>query len=114
MQILLVVNIFRGANLLLLQKKMKNMKTFVNMLILTGSVAAAVACTQKEEAFQYTLDTFADIKVMRYRVPGWEALSLDQKAYAYHLAEAAKWGRDIYWDQNCKYNLPLRHARSRS
>ena len=110
MQILLVVNIFRGANLLLLQKKMKNMKTFVKMLILTGSVAAAVACTQKEEAFQYTLDTFADIKVMRYRVPGWEALSLDQKAYAYHLAEAAKWGRDIYWDQNCKYNLPLRHA----
>ena len=89
---------------------MKNMKTFVKMLILTGSVAAAVACTQKNEEFRYTLDSFADIKVMRYRVPGWEDLSLDQKAYAYHLAEAAKWGRDIYWDQNCRYNLPLRHA----
>ena len=86
------------------------MKTFVKMLILTGSVAAAVACTQKNEEFRYTLDSFADIKVMRYRVPGWEDLSLDQKAYAYHLAEAAKWGRDIYWDQNCRYNLPLRHA----
>ena len=89
---------------------MKNMKTFVKMLILTGSVAAAVACTQKKEEFKYTLDTFADIKVMRYQVPGWDALTLEQKAYAYHLAEAAKWGRDIFWDQNCQYNLPLRHA----
>ena len=108
--IFVVFYYFRGANLLLLHKKIKNMKTFVKMLILTGSVAAAVACTQKNEEFRYTLDSFADIKVMRYRVPGWEDLSLDQKAYAYHLAEAAKWGRDIYWDQNCRYNLPLRHA----
>jgi len=60
--------------------------------------------------FKYLLDQFADIKVMRFRVPGWESLSLRQKAYAYHLSEAAKWGRDIYWDQNFKYNLDIRHA----
>ena len=47
---------------------------------------------------------------IRYQVPGWNELSLQQKEYAYHLAEAAKWGRDILWDQNCAWNLQLRHA----
>ena len=89
---------------------MKNMKTFVKMLILTGTLAAASSCAKQDEAFKYTLDSFADIKVMRYQVPGWEDLTLRQKAYAYHLGEAAKWGRDILWDQNCRYNIPLRHA----
>ena len=45
-------------------------------------MAAAVGCAQQKEEFKYTLDTFADIKVMRYQVPGWDALTLDQKAYA--------------------------------
>ena len=86
------------------------MKTFVKMLILIGTAAAVSGCARKEEPFRYTLDSFADIKVMRYQVPGWDALTLQQKAYVYHLSEAAKWGRDILWDQNCKYNLGLRHA----
>ena len=47
---------------------------------------------------------------MRYQIPGWEDLTLQQKEYAYHLAEAAKYGRDILWDQNCKDNLRLRHT----
>lgn len=72
-----------------------------------GSVAG---CTQKQEDFKYTLDEFADIKIMRFQVPGWDGLTLNQKAYAYHLSEAAKWGRDIHWDQNCKHNIALRHA----
>ena len=62
----------------------------------------------KQEGFRYLLDEFADLKVIRYTVPGWEELSLQQKEYVYHLAEAAKWGRDIYWDQNCGNNLALR------
>ena len=62
------------------------------------------------EGFRYLLDEFADIKVIRYTVPGWEELSLQQKEYVYHLAEAAKWGRDIYWDQNCAGNLELRRV----
>ena len=77
-------------------------------------MAALVAsCGQKKEAaseFKYTVDQFADLKVMRYQIPGWEELTLRQKAYAYHLAEAAKYGRDITWDQYCAWNLPVRHV----
>ena len=56
------------------------------------------------------IDEFADIKIMRFDVSGWKDLSLRQKAYAYHLSEAAKLGRDITWDQYCKWNLPVRHV----
>ncbi len=56
------------------------------------------------------IDEFADIKIMRFDVPGWEKLSLREKAYAYHLCEAAKLGRDITWDQYCRWNLPVRHV----
>ena len=75
------------------------------------SIAAAASCGEKsrEGDFKYMVDQFADIRVMRYKVPGWEDLSLRQKEYAYHLSEAAKWGRDITWDQYCRFNLPVRH-----
>ena len=89
------------------------MKRFCQMMMLMGTAAAlAGACSEKKEEapFRYTVDAFADLKVMRYQVPGWDSLSLRQKEYAYHLAEAAKWGRDILWDQNCKDNLRVRHA----
>ncbi|MBR1927355.1 MAG: dihydrofolate reductase [Bacteroidales bacterium] len=56
------------------------------------------------------IDEFADIRIMRFDVPGWDGLTLGQKAYAYHLSEAAKLGRDITWDQYCKWNLPVRHV----
>ncbi len=52
---------------------------------------------------------FADIELLRYRIPAFDALSLGQKLYVYHLAEAALCGRDILWDQNCKYNIAIRH-----
>ena len=66
--------------------------------------------SEKEDNFKYLIDEFADLQVNRYRIPGWEDLSLQQKEYAYHLGEAAKWGRDIIWDQNCEVNLRVRHA----
>ena len=72
-----------------------------------------ISCTVKNdkvEGFRYLVDEFADLKVMRYTIPGWEDLTLQQKEYAYHLAEAAKWGRDILWDQNSEGNIALRHA----
>ena len=72
--------------------------------------AAAVSCAPKQADFHYLIDEFADLKIMRYKVPGWEELSLGQKEYIYHLSEAAKYGRDIIWDQNCKWNLPVRHT----
>ncbi len=88
------------------------MKHLFKMMMITG-IAALAGCKAQngaEDDFKYTIDSFADIKVMRYKIPGWENLSLKQKEYAYHLAEAAKYGRDILWDQNCKDNLRVRHA----
>ena len=88
------------------------MKLYKMILVLAGAAAAA-ACSRKaaeEPAFKYVVDSFADLKVMRYQVPGWDALTLRQKEYVYHLSEAAKLGRDITWDQYCRYNLPIRHA----
>ena len=63
------------------------------------------ACAKK---FDYHVDRFADIEVLRYRVPGFENLSLNQKLLVYYLTEAALTGRDILWDQNGRYNLALR------
>jgi Peptidase family M49. len=82
--------------------------------IMTTTIAAAALCScageKEQKDFRYLVDEFADLKVMRFQVPGWESLSLRQKEYAYHLSEAAKLGRDITWDQYCKWNLPIRHA----
>lgn len=81
------------------------------MLITLASAAGVMACSQGEKKssdFKYLIDEFADIKIMRYQIPGWDNLSLKQKEYLYHLSEAAKFGWDIYWDQNCKDNLAVR------
>ena len=91
------------------------MKKNVVMTLALSAAAVLGSCegpgaAEPQDAFKYTIDAFADVKVMRYQVPGWEDLTLQQKEYAYHLSEAAKWGRDILWDQNCRYNLQLRHA----
>ena len=86
------------------------MKVFTKMIAITGLAAAMVSCGEKKSDFKYLVDEFADLKIMRYQVPGWDALSLQQKEYVYHLAEAAKYGRDIIWMQNCKYNLDVRRV----
>ena len=80
------------------------------MITAAGMAAALVSCSDKaaEKDFKYLMDEFADLKIMRYQVPGWDELTLQQKEYVYHLAEAAKYGRDIIWMQNCRYNLPIR------
>lgn len=58
--------------------------------------------------FNYTEERFADLQLLRYSVEGFETLSLRQKTFIYHLSEAALWGRDILWDQNCRHNLSIR------
>ena len=93
---------------------------YLNMkksILMAGICIAALAagCKNAEEGdstFKYTIDQFADLKIIRYTIPGWDALTLNQKAYAYHLSEAAKWGWNIHWDQNCAGNIRLRHALS--
>ncbi len=60
--------------------------------------------------FHYSIDRFADVEVLKYRVPGWEDLTLKEKEYVYYLSEAGYAGRDIIWDQNYKHNLKIRRA----
>lgn len=64
--------------------------------------------SQEKNEFNYNVDRFADIEVLRYKVPEFENLSLQQKKLIYFLTEAAILGRDILTDQNCKYNLEIR------
>lgn len=73
-----------------------------------------VSCQGKKDTtqteFDYTVDTFYDLEILRYRVPGFEELPLQQKILAYYLSEAALQGRDILYDQNGRYNLRVRRA----
>lgn len=96
----------------------------ISTILKTGTIALAsvltfqyamTSCTQKadagtaaDEGFDYTVDRFADIEVLRYKVADFDSLSLQQKCLVYYLTEAALWGRDILWDQNYRHNLALR------
>ena len=63
-----------------------------------------------DSTFQYKVDRFADIEILRYPVPGFNSLSLPQKELIYYLSQAALEGRDILWDQNNRYNLTIRRV----
>lgn len=74
-------------------------------------IAASCSKTPQRDVdsdFDYTVDRFADIEVLRYKVPDFDSLSLNQKILVYYLQEAALWGRDILWDQNYSNNLAIR------
>lgn len=87
------------------------MKLFMSSALIAG---AMVSCAPKSEipaeeaSLPWSVDRFADIEVLRYEVPAFESLNLQQKQLVYYLTEAAQWGRDILWDQNYRYNLQLR------
>ncbi|MDE7147403.1 MAG: dihydrofolate reductase, partial [Duncaniella sp.] len=74
------------------------------------AITACGSKTAQETAddFDYTVDRFADIEVLRYKVPDFENLTPQQRILIYYLTEAAITGRDILWDQNGKYNLAIR------
>jgi dipeptidyl-peptidase-3 len=61
-------------------------------------------------AFEYFVEQFSDIKVLRYQIPGWENLTLEEQKLVYYLTQAGTSGRDIMWDQNYRYNLKIRKA----
>lgn len=73
-----------------------------------SSCASKGANEVTTDDFDYTVDRFADIEVLRYKVPDFEQLTPQQRILIYYLTEAAISGRDILWDQNCKYNLAIR------
>ena len=88
--------------------------------VFLGAAAALVlsSCNPKEEMhtetahndFQWQVDRFADIKVLRYQIPSWDDLKPQQRIYAYHLSQAGLAGRDIMWDCNYRHNLEIRKA----
>ena len=62
------------------------------------------------EEFNYVADQFADLRVLRYQIPGWEDLTLKEQKLVYYLTQAGLAGRDIMWDQNYRHNLTIRKA----
>ncbi|MBK9174834.1 MAG: dihydrofolate reductase [Flavobacteriales bacterium] len=79
-------------------------------LILFVSCGGNEKPTAAQEEFQWEVDQFADIRVLRYQIPGWEQLTLQQKQLCYYLNMAGLAGRDIMWDQNYRHNLRIRRA----
>ena len=81
-------------------------------------ISFMVACKQdpntteakKESAFNYNVEQFGDVKILRYQIPGWENLSLKEQKLVYYLTQAGLAGRDIIWDQNYRHNLTIRKA----
>ena len=94
-----------------------NLKTPLLLALCCGLTLMAAGCKKKEPApgpavaaapeFQWQIDQFADLKVLRYQVPGFETLTPSQKELVYYLSEAALCGRDILFDQNYKHNLKI-------
>ena len=83
------------------------MKKVIPTLVL-GAMVGLQAQAVENKDFNYHVDRFADIEVLRYEVPGFKDLSLQQKKMLYYLSQAAQMGRDIIWDQNGRYNLKIR------
>ena len=85
-----------------------------HLILMTVAATLLTSCggskttTAEAEKFDYTVEQFADLQILRYKVPGFEELTLKQKELIYYLTEAALEGRDILFDQNGKYNLRIR------
>lgn len=84
------------------------------MILLTLTIASFSGCKNekandsKKDHFEWQIDQFADVRIMRYQLPGWDELEPKQKELLYYLSEAALCGRDIIFDQNYKHNLAIR------
>lgn len=97
---------------------MKTIAKTMMILALTAATADTLKAEQheapspmdakKEKKFEYNNERFADLQMLRYKVEGFENLTLKQKTFIYYLQEAALYGRDILFDQNGKYNLRIR------
>ena len=86
----------------------KQLITAAAVISLLTACGGTPKTTAEAEKFDYTVEQFADLQILRYRVPGFETLTLKQKELVYYLTEAALQGRDILFDQNGKYNLTIR------
>ena len=94
------------------------MKTTLKTMMISALMAVGTGCTNTpqqatlangdEGDFEYNDERFADLQMLRYRVDGFDQLTLKQKTFIYYLQEAALYGRDILFDQNGKYTLRIR------
>src|SRR5690606_305636 len=81
------------------------------LLLACGGASGQKAETPTADtAFQWQVDQFEDLRILRYRIPGWEGIPLQQKKLAYYLTMSGLAGRDIMWDQNYRHNLRIRRA----
>lgn len=105
-----------------------NLSVFQNLLWALALIFAVASCTpgdtsdsskaavdststdDSDENFEYMTEQFADVKILRYRIPAWDMLSLNEKKLVYYLVEAGLSGRDIMYDQNYKHNLLIRNT----
>ena len=98
-----------------------NIRSSLWLILCLALVGLAAGCKKKEPApqpasaapaaeFQWQIDQFADLRILRYQVPGFEALTTAQKELIYYLSEAAICGRDIIFDENFKHNLKVRRT----
>ncbi|HET8753095.1 MAG TPA: dihydrofolate reductase [Salinimicrobium sp.] len=76
----------------------------------TQESSSEVAEVEQTDDFDYSVGEFADLKILRYQIPGWDNLSLKEQKLVYYLTQAGLSGRDITWDQNYKHNLEIRDA----
>lgn len=95
-------------------KVLKTLGIFISIvtsLVCNAQISKTNTIKIAEEApFEYVAEQFADIKVLRYQIPGWENLTLKEQKLVYFLTQAGYSGRDIVWDQHYKYNLKIRKA----
>ena len=92
--------------------------TFLTMIMMWSCKKEAVEIEAfKEELveisnddFEYLIEQFADLKILRYQIPGWENLSLKEQKLVYYLTQAGLSGRDIMWNMNYRHNLKIRNA----
>jgi dipeptidyl-peptidase-3 len=91
-------------------KKLTNLFMLLSVIILSFCSCRNTKqpVSSEKDDFKYFVDQFEDMRVLKYKLPGFDSLSLQQKKFIYYLSEAALWGRDILWDQNFKYNLLIR------
>ena len=81
-----------------------------HLIICVAAVCVLCGCNRHNQSFQYNVDKFYDLEILRYDVPEFDQLTIQQKQLVYCLSEAALWGRDILFDQNGRYNLRIRRA----
>ena len=98
------------------------LKVALGIIAITGSLWSCKTDTNEadklnedliemsSENFDYKVEQFADIKLLRYQIPGWENLALKEQKLVYYLTQAGLSGRDIIWDQNYRHNLTIRKA----